>query len=151
MLLVGYGKQDGLDYWLIKNSWGATWGEKGYAKVLRGKPNSTTGECGIRSDSAYPTVDASKANPWMNGLPLGTIIIAVLGGIALIIGLICGIRKCIQKRRLAQPGASTATSARATAARPAAVTPIAVQALQANPVADPNLRTGNSSASRLLG
>jgi len=151
VLLVGYGKQDGLDYWLIKNSWGSDWGEKGYAKVLRGKPNSTMGECGIRSDSAYPTVDSSKANPWMNGLPLGTIIIAVLGGIIFVIGLICGCRKCIQKRRLTQQGTSTATSARATAARPAAVTPIAVQALQSAPVPDPNVRRGNSGASRLLG
>lgn len=54
VLIVGYGTDNGVDYWKVKNSWGANWGEAGYVRIERGVRGP--GECGIKSQPSYPVV-----------------------------------------------------------------------------------------------
>jgi KDEL-tailed cysteine endopeptidase len=58
VLLVGYGSQDGKDYWKVKNSWGTVWGSDGYILLERGtgSPDGSAGECGLRQQPSYPVV-----------------------------------------------------------------------------------------------
>ncbi|XP_068664674.1 vignain-like [Aristolochia californica] len=52
--IVGYGTTlDGTKYWIVRNSWGPEWGEKGYIRTERGI-DAEEGLCGIAMEASYP-------------------------------------------------------------------------------------------------
>jgi cathepsin L len=77
VVLVGYGEEQGQKYWLVRNSWSPSWGEKGYIRLLRtedegtncgedvtpldgiacagdNEPEKVCGTCGVIFDVSYP-------------------------------------------------------------------------------------------------
>jgi KDEL-tailed cysteine endopeptidase len=53
VMVVGYGTSGSTEYWTLRNSWGTSWGEKGYMRVAI---TTGAGICGIQMEPLYPTV-----------------------------------------------------------------------------------------------
>ena len=56
VLIAGYGVDNGIKYWLVKNSWGVDWGENGYVKIERSDSTDDKGICGIAMEASFPIV-----------------------------------------------------------------------------------------------
>jgi len=57
VLIVGYGEDNGTNFWKVKNSWGTSWGEQGFIRFIR-----ATGQgvaiCGLNLMPSYPSYSA---------------------------------------------------------------------------------------------
>ena len=58
VLIVGYGDdtETKTPFWLVKNSWGSSWGEEGYVKIERSNSQNDPGVCGIAMQPSFPIV-----------------------------------------------------------------------------------------------
>jgi len=58
VLLVGYGTENGVPYWKIKNSWGSNWGDKGFIKIKRGE-----NQCGMEKIHVVTSCSKTDGEP----------------------------------------------------------------------------------------
>jgi len=54
VLAMGYGEENDVMFWKVKNSWGESWGEEGYIRILRTEDTTSIGKCGIAQEASRP-------------------------------------------------------------------------------------------------
>jgi C1A family cysteine protease len=54
--IVGYGSENGIKYWKVRNSWSSSWGEDGYVRIERSDSTNDAGVCGIAMEPSFISI-----------------------------------------------------------------------------------------------
>lgn len=68
MLLVGHGRQEGVPYWILKNSMGRRWGENGYLRLSRDAPMSQCFKTGFVAKFKFKSLDDESYHDFYENL-----------------------------------------------------------------------------------
>eukprot|EP00250_Pteridium_aquilinum_P020938 c24991_g1_i1 orf=286-1809(-) len=68
VVIDGWGSLNGLDYWIVRNSWGTQWGLEGYIYMVR-NTGDEKGICGINSEPSYPVKVSTSPTPDVSAGP----------------------------------------------------------------------------------
>ena len=56
VVITGYGIENNVPYWKVRNSWSSSWGEAGFVRILRSSSTNDIGICGVAAQPSFPIV-----------------------------------------------------------------------------------------------